>query len=271
AELISERLVPFLLLVTAVLLVRMGLQIFNREELLGRDIDQLRIRWIFGLVWKRFTGKTAESKYPTVGQWYRQTFGIMKSLRQPMALLLIALAGAIFFGVFLSHRFPINASFSGGLSGESMSENLANLSGALAGLPVVIFLQNIRVAALQAILGIFTLGVSDVLIFMFPWALIGFLSGQLQLMGGNPIQFFVAAVLPHAVIELPALLISAAAILRWHATILSPPPNGTVGESWLLAAADFGRVFVGLVVPLLIAAAFVEAMVTPWVFAQVYG
>jgi ABC-type Na+ efflux pump permease subunit len=52
------------LVVTAVLLVRMGLKIFNREELLGRDIDQLRIRWIITQVWNRFTGRPAEGDYP---------------------------------------------------------------------------------------------------------------------------------------------------------------------------------------------------------------
>ena len=33
------------LLITLVVLVRMGIRLFNREELLGRDIDQLRIGW----------------------------------------------------------------------------------------------------------------------------------------------------------------------------------------------------------------------------------
>lgn len=35
------------LFVTAVIFVRMGIQVFNREELIGQDIDQLRIGWIW--------------------------------------------------------------------------------------------------------------------------------------------------------------------------------------------------------------------------------
>ena len=35
------------LAMTAAVLIRMGLKIFNREELLGQDIDQLRLGWIW--------------------------------------------------------------------------------------------------------------------------------------------------------------------------------------------------------------------------------
>lgn len=259
------------LLVTAVLLVRMGLKIFNREELLGRDIDQLRLRWIVTQVWNRFTGRTAEGDYPNVVQWYRDTFAIVRHLRQPAALLLIALGGALFFGVFLTKIYPLPPTFQENLTVDTMAENISNMSGLLQGLSPSIFFQNVRVIALQAALGIFTLGVSDVLIFMFPWALIGFLGGQLELVGGNSLLFFAAAVLPHAVIELPALLLATAAGLRWHTTILAPPPDRTVSESWLLAAADFGRIALGFVIPLLIISAIVEANITPLILSGVYG
>jgi uncharacterized membrane protein SpoIIM required for sporulation len=106
---------------------------------------------------------------------------------------------------------------------------------------------------------------------MFPWAFIGFLGGQLELVGGNPYLFFAGAILPHALIELPALLLSSAALLRWHTTLLAPPPDKTVSESWLLAGAEFGRILLGLVIPLLILSALVEAHITPWVFTKIYG
>ncbi len=259
------------LLVTAVILVRMGLKIFNREELLGRDIDQLRIRWIFGLVWQRFSGRSSEGGYPNLIQWYRQTFALLKTLRQPVVLLLIAFVGAIIFGVYLTRIYVLPPVIQENLTDEMMASNISNMSILLPSLPPLIFFQNVRVIALEAVLGVFTLGISDVLIFMLPWALIGFLGGQLSLIGGNPFLFFAAAILPHAILELPALLLSSAAILRWHTTIMAPPPNKTVSESWLLAAADFGRIFLGFVIPLLIVSAFVEANITPWVLLQVYG
>jgi uncharacterized membrane protein SpoIIM required for sporulation len=213
----------------------------------------------------------ADGNYPNVIQWYRDTFAILKLLRQPAVLLLIALVGAIFFGVYLTQIYPLPPAIQGRLTGDMMAENISSMSVLLSSLPPLIFFQNMRVLALQSALDIFTLGVSDILIFMFPWALIGFLGGQLELVGGNPVLFFAAAVLPHAIIELPAMLIATAALLRWHATILAPPPDRTVSESWLLAGADFGRVLIGFAIPMLIISAFVEANFTPWVLRQVFG
>jgi uncharacterized membrane protein SpoIIM required for sporulation len=152
-----------------------------------------------------------------------------------------------------------------------MADNISNIGILLSRLSPLIFFQNVRVLALMALLGIFTLGVSDVLIFVLPWALIGFLGGQLSLAGENPFTFFAVAILPHATVELPALLLGTAAILRWHTTVMAPPPDRTVSESWLLGAADFGRILVGLVIPLLIISALIEAHITPNILSQVYG
>jgi uncharacterized membrane protein SpoIIM required for sporulation len=52
---------------------------------------------------------------------------------------------------------------------------------------------------------------------------------------------------------------------------MAPPPDRTVSESWLLGAADFGRILVGLVIPLLIISALIEAHITPNILSQVYG
>jgi stage II sporulation protein M len=138
-------------------------------------------------------------------------------------------------------------------------------------LPPLIFVQNIRAIALWTLLGVFTFGVLGILVFLLPWGLIGYVAAQFALAGQNPWQFLLATIVPHAIIELPALLIAAAAALRWHTTIISPPPNRTVSEAFLAAAGDFFRLFIGVVIPLLLLAAFVEGLVTPQVLTWVYG
>ncbi|MCI0576838.1 MAG: stage II sporulation protein M [Chloroflexi bacterium] len=259
------------LLLTAFTLIRMGVKIFNREELLGRDIDQLRLGWLWGLFWTRFSGRGAGGRYPGLRTWYRQTFALLSSLRQPSAALLVALVGALFLGVMLTRTFPLPAEMRAGLAATDVVANLSRLSLFLSRLPFLIFFQNLRVIAIATILGIFTFGVMDVVVFMLPWIFIGFLGGQMAAAGEDPLTFVVATILPHATVELPALLLAAAAALRWHATILAPPPNRTVSESWLLAAADFARLLVGLVTPLLVLASLIEAYVTPAILLQIYG
>ncbi len=259
------------LLVTAALLVRMGIQIFNREELLGQDIDQLKFRWYWRIAWRRFSGRAADGAYPNPIGWYRQLFAFLPELRGPGIALLFALAGAIVLGLVLSNMFPGTDKFRADLAGIDIAANIAGIRSSARLLATVILVQNVRAVLLAAIVGIFTLGVTDVMFFMLPWTLIGYLGAQLSASGHNALTFVVAAVLPHAIIELPALLLVGAAVLRWHATVLARPPARTVGESWLLGAADFGRVLVGLGLPLLLIAALVESLVTPSIVLKVYG
>jgi uncharacterized membrane protein SpoIIM required for sporulation len=260
------------LAVTAVILVRMGIRIFNREDLLGQEIDQLRLGWMVSTFWGRFTGKEQNGgRYPGPLGWYRQTGSVLAALRLPAAFLAVSLLLAVLLGLFFLRRFGLPDTFQAELGALDILANVRGLEELFAGLPRLIFVQNVRVVILAALLGIVTLGVSDVIIFMLPWVLITYISGQVGAAGEQPLTFLSAAVLPHALIELPALLIAMSALLRWHTAVLARPADHTVGESWLRGAADFARVFVGLVIPMLALAAYVEATITPRIIIAVYG
>jgi uncharacterized membrane protein SpoIIM required for sporulation len=259
------------LAMTAVVLMRMGVKIFNREELLGRDIDDLNLRWIGRTIWNRFTGRSADGRYPSVRNWYRQLFALLPQLRQPAGALLIALLGGLLLGTVMANIYSLPRGILSELSNANIADNIAEVQGYRAGLPTFIFLHNLRVLTLASLVGVFTFGVVGIVIFFLPWSFIAYLVIHLARAGHDPVTFTLATILPHATVELPALLLASAAALRWHIVMIAPPPNRTVSESWLLAAADFGRVMVGLVIPLLILAAFVEAFVTPAILLQVYG
>jgi uncharacterized membrane protein SpoIIM required for sporulation len=260
------------LTITAVVLIRMGIQIFNREELMGRDIDQIRLGWMWQQFWHRFSGWAENNgRYPTPRVWYRQTFGRFRVLGKPMLILIIALIATVIFSTYIAQLYELPPDLKAELTGDNMLENLEQMQVFTKALPPLIFMQNIRAVALWTLLGIFTFGVLGLLVFLLPWSLITYIVVQISLAGQNPWQFLLAAVVPHAIIELPALLIAAAAALRWHATIISPPPNRTVSEAFLMAAGDFFRLFIGVVIPLLLVAAFIEGLVTPQVLTWVYS
>lgn len=259
------------LLITALVLVRMGISLFNREELMGREIDQLRVGWMLRQFWLVFSGRSAENGYPTPARWFRQTFAIIPRLRTAVLAQTVALLGAILLGVVLAHQYKFPPHLQAEITGENMARNLAGLQILFSALPLYIIFQNIRALLLQNILGVFTFGVLCVLIFMLPWGLISFIAAQFSFAGENPVTFLLGAIAPHAVVELPALLLAAAAGLRWHAVVIAPPPNRTLSEAFLNAAAEFARIFVGIVIPLLVIAAMVEAWVSPRVLFALYG
>lgn len=61
--------VAFGLLVVTVLFVRVGLAHFQREELLGHEIDTLNFRWMGKIFWRTFSGGAHSLK-----QWYGHLF-----------------------------------------------------------------------------------------------------------------------------------------------------------------------------------------------------
>lgn len=258
------------LLVTALIFVRTGVKIFNREELLGQDIDQLRLIWINRQFWDRFTGRDLDKNYPNPRAWYHTVISRLPELRLPSVVCVVALLGGCLLGYFQATRFPLE-SVGIDISGAKFAENISEIEYLFSTLPRTIFLQNVRVVLIAALLGIFTLGVTDVLIFILPWVIIGFVSGQVALTGENPLLFLLAAVLPHALLELPALLIIFAAALRWHTSIMERPQKGTMSERWISTAADFWQITIGLGLPLLALAALVEAFITPQVILLIYG
>jgi uncharacterized membrane protein SpoIIM required for sporulation len=259
------------LAVTAAILIRMGILIFNREDLLGQDIDELRLGWIWGKIWDRFTGRGKDGSYRGIIGWYAKALSVVRELRLPSAALMLSLFAGLILGFALARTYHLPSQIQAEISTADIVANTSQIQLTASSLPLTIFMQNLRVLVLAALLGIFTLGVTDVLIFMLPWLVVGFLGGQLASAGVSPLLFIASSILPHAIIELPALLLAAAAAWRWHAAILARPSNRSVGENWLMSAADYGRVLVALIVPLLIVAAFVEAYITPQIVLWAFG
>jgi stage II sporulation protein M len=112
-------------------------------------------------------------------------------------------------------------------------------------------------------LGGFTFGVVAVVLFMAPVGIVGYFAGNLSAIGEPVLRYLVALVLPHAIFEIPAAILAGAAILRLGLVTVSPAGGRTLGSNWLTALAEWARVMLGLVVPLLAIAAAIEVFVTP--------
>jgi stage II sporulation protein M len=99
------------------------------------------------------------------------------------------------------------------------------------------------------------------------FALLQLLSTQIPNI--QPAQIFLAGVLPHGIFEIPALMIGSAAMLYMGVAIVTPQTGKSMGEVILELFADWTKIFIGLVVPLLAVAALIEAYITPVLLANV--
>ncbi|MEW6567067.1 MAG: stage II sporulation protein M [Chloroflexota bacterium] len=256
------------LLLLAIVLGRMGLHMFNREDILGRDIDVLNLRGAWRVLATAFR---RQARTPL--DWYR---GLLRyslpRLRLPLLIMAAALACGYGIGYGLAEQFR--------LPPEAMALDRLG-SGLLTELPqfglltsrgwLVIFGNNLRAVALASVMGAFSFGVLAVILLMAPVGLVGYFAGNFALAGQDAARFLVALVAPHAILEVPAALLAGAAILQLGMAAISPPRRRTLGESWLEALAEWARLSVGLVLPMLALAAALEVFVTPRLALMLLG
>lgn len=248
-------------LVLTFLLMRIGLAQFRREELLGREIDVLRLAWSWGVFRQAFSGGAR-----SLGEWYWRVLGqTLRRLLIPSLLVAgIAVAG-VFLGVQQVQRFPFLTDQIGLANlGNGRMENILKDWPLFSTQPMLlVWWQNVRVLLLALVLGVFTFGVVGVMPLMATMSITGYLMGTLS-KAGYPVWTMVAGlVLPHGIIEIPMAILATGAVLNAGAALARPALGKTVGEVWLEALADWAKVMVGIVIPLLFVASTIEVWVTP--------
>jgi stage II sporulation protein M len=190
----------------------------------------------------------------------------------PAAIVVLFVAVASVLGWAYVAKLPLPQ---GSITLENLAaqdfESLSDLSYLPSLTTGGIFGHNVRVLLLAAPLALVTLGTLAILMLMVPMAMVGFLAGQLAWLGYNSLTFLAVFILPHGLFEIPAAIIATAFALRIGASITASREGLTVGEGVIASIAEFVKVFVFLVVPLLLVAAFVEANITPQFVIWAYG
>lgn len=258
--------------IIALLLIRVGIAHFQREYLLGREIDTLNFKWMVRTFWLNFIGGAR-----SFGDWYRRVLGASLRRVTPAVFFILLIAGV---SVWMSYDWVMNnvadtlahASKADLLKLEQSLEempDLASLRGHLN--PSFLFLNNTRAVAFIFLAGIFSFSVLGILLYMVNIGLIGGLYALFELLGVQPLPLFLAGVAPHGIFELPALMIGSAVVLYIGAAIVTPQTGKSMGEVILELLADWAKIFIGIVIPLLAIAAVIEAYVTPGILLRVMG
>ncbi len=273
------------LVVVDVILVRMGVHIFNREELLGREIDELNAAYLWHtfrgyFCWERWFFGLDVQNMPAGLRWLGMLGGlygrdipaILRRSRLALAAVVMALIAAALIGCGYAETFQLPPE---ALHLEQISIETFTEMPSVEWIPELtvgwVLGNNVRSLLLAGLLAIFSFGALAVTLLMAPLVIIFFFVAQAAQAGYDPMLFFAVFVLPHGVLELPAAIMATALAMRLGATFMSPPQGTTVGEGWLWALADFVKAFVALVVPLLALAAMIEVYVTPRIVVWAFG
>jgi uncharacterized membrane protein SpoIIM required for sporulation len=253
------------------LLIRLGLSHFQREYLLGREIDTLN----FKSMWRTFIGRvTGNAK--SIFEWYRVEIpSTLRQLRQPLliviAVAVVTIAATYAWVVIVTPQHIEITPERVQEARQYIAKNLDNLDVLSTNIPAPwLFLSNVRASVLFLLAGLISFATLGVSLFMVNMVLIGGVLGAASLIHFSPLLVFVSAILPHGLFELTAVTIATAAVLKVGAVLVTPQPDKSMGEIFLLSLADWFRVFIGLVVPLLAIAAVIEVYVTPIIIKMAF-
>ena len=251
-------------MIISLLLIRVGIAHFQREYLLGREIDSFNLRWMWRTFWTDFFGGAR-----SLGEWYRNVLMIALRRITPALLAVALIAGVSLWMGYDWIMVNIPAAIS-----RTSPENLQKLTDRVTEMPDLsgfqeninapfLFMNNTRAVALIFFAGLFSFSVLGVLLYMVNIGIIGGLFALFQLLGIQAWPIFLAGVVPHGVFEIPALMIGCAVVLYMGVSIVTPQTGRSMGEVILELLADWMKIFIGLVVPLLAIAAMIEAYITP--------
>lgn len=250
------------MLVVTILLLRVGNSIFNREELLGRMIDNLNLVGILkGIGRSARTIDDAGTPAESILQWFR--VGIPYALSKMRIEILITVGVFIIYfivgiwiGTLPQYQIPIEATNAdiGAVGTSNLIADGGEISAAW------IFGNNVRVILVGFLLSLFTFGVAGYVLIPIVFIVLGYTATILFSAGMSDLYF--ASVLPHGIIEIPIVVLATAAMFHVGSSLTKPPQNITVGQAWLNALGRAIKVGVGVVLPGLLIAAIIEAGVT---------
>lgn len=252
--------VVFGLVVASVLLLRMGISHFNREELLGRELDTLNLRASLNLFWSALRGDSS-----TLPVWYRrQVFPALRRMGQPALFVSILAVLFVWLGSGQAQVFPIPPEVLdlNRLEIETFTR-LGEFSLLEAGGIAQVWWHNLRAVMLAMVLGIVTLGVFGVVVLLLPIMLIGYFLGVFAAAGVDPLRMLAAFILPHGILEIPAIVLAGAGLLYLGGRLVAPSNGRTIGEEFVLGMAEWAKVFLGVIAPMFLGAAILEVFVTP--------
>ena len=247
--------------VLTALLARVGIAHFQRESLLGREIDVLNLRWIGRTFWRAFKGDATS----LLGWFKVEVFRTLRKQFPSIILTIVIGLIAIVVGyIWVSSNYPkIMDQFNAGDLSTTLSFGMGVPAASIGISFPAIWGHNLQAIVVILLLGLFSFGVLGALVYLLNMGVIGAVLALIRALGASPLKVGIYGILPHGFFEIPALVLASAAILYIGVALVTPRSQRTLSEVLIEAIADWTKIGLGLVLPLLTIAAIIETWVTP--------
>jgi ABC-type transport system involved in multi-copper enzyme maturation permease subunit len=265
--------------VFALLLLRMGLRLFNREDILTREVDEIK----GGQWWAAYRRALAlpprwallartpdpppvpdRLRRPTLRRLYVHDIPALLRLRAPeLGLVVLTVVVAFSIGWNLAGHISLPALFNAAGQppppevGQATLVSGGRAASALAEIPLVLIASTL-LAGVLIVLALISFGTLALLFMMLIAGLFGFLLGSLAGVGLPPAAILLGLALPQIALPALAFILLTAFAVRFGLALLAPPRGFGLGDSLILAAAEYTKIL-ALAGPLLIAGFALQA------------
>lgn len=269
----------------AIALLRTGISAFNREEILSREHENINFKTT-SLTLGTFFREYRPAGVPlreyqglpfSPGRFYREKLpALLREIRLPIGVALTAAIGGLWLGNYLAVDFRFIGFVQVVL--DRYIEQVGQAPPPSPLLAIAIFANNLRVSILSNVFSSFAFGIFAFLVPAVAFLQVSFIATTLyeqhgswfSLEAGGPLPFLLGYVVPHGIIELPTFILSAALGIRIGASVLSPPPGFSVGQNLLWSLANFLKVWLLLLMPLILVGSMIEGLVSPTIIRALY-
>ncbi len=266
--------------VVAIALIRTGIGAFNREEILSREHEQLNLKHV-NSTFRLFLREYQPAGFPpdmytgepfTARRFYlKELPALLREYRLALAVALLSALGGLALGGYIGQTYQVVAL-------DRVLDAVGSAPDPGLRLVLFVFFNNLRVTLLSSVFSLFVFGAFSFLVPAVAFAQIGFVSSTLMERGGSwfalgdgsPLQFMLSYVIPHGIIELPAALLCAAMGIRIGASLMSPPKGFSVGQNILWSLAQFFKVWLLVVLPMILLGSLIEGLISPLVVRALY-
>lgn len=193
---------------------------------------------------------------------YGQAFAYLKRIRRTLLLV----TGAFFLTMALSWLYFMTAGRESmtalvrSIAQSLMDQGFLDAQGSL--LAGRIIFHNLRAMAVGVALGLVPVLFLPLVSLLMNAVIIG-LMGAFSLANGLSIGLFLAAIVPHGILELPAIFISLGLGMQLCLCLTRKVFRSPKSGPFMDTALDLLRTFVLVIVPLALAAGLVETYITP--------
>src|SRR5690606_29245324 len=164
-------------MIIALLLIRVGIAHFQREYLLGREIDNINLKWMARTFVSNFKGEAS-----SLLDWYTRVLSGTLRRIGPAVLFVLLIAAVSIWGSYAWIRENVSgivasaspedlAEMEKNISEISEMPDLSDIQGHLSA--PFLFLNNTRAVAFISLAGIVSFGVLGIMLYMINVALIG--------------------------------------------------------------------------------------------------